>query len=36
LRKPLDRGDLSSGMYLFEVTANGISLGNGKLVIKAE
>lgn len=32
----LERGDLSSGMYLFEVTANGTSLGNGKLVIKAE
>lgn len=32
----LERGDLSSGMYLFEVKAGGVSLGNGKLVIKAE
>lgn len=32
----LERGALPSGMYLFEVAANGTSLGNGKLVIKAE
>jgi len=32
----LERGALPSGMYLFEVKADGISLGNGKLVIKAD
>lgn len=32
----LERGDLPSGMYLFEVIANGVSLGNGKLVIKVD
>ncbi len=32
----LERGALPSGMYLFEVKADGVSLGNGKLVIKAD
>lgn len=32
----IERGDLQSGMYLFEVKADGVLLGNGKLVIKAD
>ena len=32
----IERGDLQSGMYLFEVQADGVLVGNGKLVIKTE
>ncbi len=32
----IERGDLQSGMYLFEVQADGVLLGNGKLMIKTE
>ncbi len=32
----IERGDLQSGMYLFEVKADGVLLGNGKLMIKTE
>jgi len=32
----LERGDLTSGMYLFEVKAKGVLLGNGKLIIKGK
>ena len=28
----LDRGDLASGIYMYEVVLNGITIGKGKIV----